>query len=207
MIRLQGLTEAELKAISRQITDAYFDYEYNPEDRGLFIFLTDREKMFTYMDGIVQAGYRSGILYATSENREGFLMYTGRKGPSVRFSEGIRMIFAMKKALGGWRNLIRFMKTFFCDGGTLETRMRKAKRDYLKIEMLVVRSEYQKKGHMRRMMNYVIEEAEKLGVPVILETDDRDKCARYVSCGMETDRVRKCGERLYIYDLIRPASR
>lgn len=61
MIRLQELTETELKEISRQITDAYFDYEYNPEDRGLLVFLTDREKMFTYMDGIVQAGYRSGL--------------------------------------------------------------------------------------------------------------------------------------------------
>ncbi len=34
-------------------------------------------------------------------------------------------------------------------------------------------------------------------------TDDKDKCERYVHLGMKLDRVRKCGDRFHMYDLIR----
>ena len=40
-------------------------------------------------------------------------------------------------------------------------------------------------------------------VPVILDTDDKDKAARYEHLGMKLDRVRSCGERFHMYDLIR----
>ena len=40
-------------------------------------------------------------------------------------------------------------------------------------------------------------------VPVILDTDDKDKAARYEHLGMKLDRVRSCGERVHMYDLIR----
>ena len=47
------------------------------------------------------------------------------------------------------------------------------------------------------------EKKEKKHVPVILDTDDKDKAARYEHLGMKLDRVRSCGERFHMYDLIR----
>lgn len=91
----------------------------------------------------------------------------------------------------------------FCDGGTIETRMRKEKRKFLRIEMLIVRKEYQGQGLMRQMMEYAYKTAESHRVPVILDTDDKDKAARYEHLGMKLDRVRNCGERFHMYDLIR----
>ena len=41
------------------------------------------------------------------------------------------------------------------------------------------------------------------GIPVILDTDDKDKAARYEHLGMKLDRVRNCGERFHMYDLIK----
>ena len=38
---------------------------------------------------------------------------------------------------------------------------------------------------------------------MILDTDDRDKAARYEHLGMKLDRVRSCGEHFHMYDLIR----
>ena len=38
-------------------------------------------------------------------------------------------------------------------------------------------------------------------IPVILDTDDRDKAARYEHLGMKLDRVHSCGERFHMYDL------
>ena len=204
MKKLQGLSAEQLREISRQIADAFYDYTYNEADIGLIKFISAREDMFTYIHGIVQAAYRSGVLYTTSDRQEGYLMLSGEgAGGAIGFSDGMRMIAAEKKALGGFRNMKRFIDACFSDGGTIETRMRKEKRKFLRIEMLVVRKEYQGQGYMRQMMEYVYALADERLIPVILDTDDRDKAARYEHLGMKLDRVRSCGEHFHMYDLIR----
>ena len=204
MIKLAGLTEKQITEISHQVADAFFDYEYNEEDVGLIKYISTRDDMFTYMDAIVRAAYKSGVLYTTSDRQEGYLMLSGEgAGGSIGFIDGMKMIAAEKKALGGFGNMKRFISACFCDGGTIETRMRKAKRKFLRIEMLVVRKEYQGQGFMRRMMEFTYRLAEKKHVPVILDTDDKDKAARYEHLGMKLDRLRTCGEGFHMYDLIR----
>ena len=59
---------------------------------------------------------------------------------------------------------------------------------------------------MREMMEYVYDIADEKKLPVILDTDDMNKCLRYQHLGMTLDRIRNCGERYYLYDLIREAS-
>ena len=204
MIKLSGLSDEQVSEISHRIADAFFDYEYNEEDVGLIKFISTREDMFTYMNAIVRAAYKSGVLYTTSERQEGYLMLSGEgAGGSVGFTCGMKMIMAEKKALGGFGNMKKFISACFCDGGTIETRMWKAKRKFLRIEMLVVRKEYQGQGFMRQMMKFSYHLADKKHVPVILDTDDKDKAARYEHLGMKLDRVRSCGDRFHMYDLIR----
>ncbi len=96
-----------------------------------------------------------------------------------------------------------FIGACFSDGNTIETRMSKAKRKFIRIEMLVVRQKFQGQRFMRKMLDEVYELADKAGVPVILDTDDKDKSARYEHLGMKLDRVRNCGEKFHMYDLIR----
>ena len=159
--------------------------------------------MFTYMNAIVRAAYKSGLLYTTSDRHEGFLVLSGEGTGSVGFVDGIRMILAEKQALGGFRKMKEFIGACFCDGGSIETRMRKAKRKFLRIEMLAVRPEYQRQGYMRKMLEYTYRLAESRGVPVILDTDDRDKASRYEHLGMKLDRIRTCDDKFHMYDLIR----
>ena len=68
---------------------------------------------------------------------------------------------------------------------------------------VIVLPEYQGQGYMRRMLEYAYSIARDHRVPVILDTDDKDKAARYEHLGMRLDRVRNCGERFHMYDLIR----
>ena len=130
-------------------------------------------------------------------------MLSGEGAGSVRFFDGIKMIMAEKKALGGFSNMKSFIKACFAEGNTIETRMNKAKRKYIRIEMLVVRPEFQGQGYMRKILEDVYRVADKRKVPVILDTDDKDKAMRYQHLGMKLDRVRNCGERFHMYDLIR----
>ena len=204
MIKLKGLTREQVREISRQVAEAFYDYGYSEADIGLIKYIPSREAMFIYIDAIVQAAYRGGVLYATSERREGVLMLSGEgAGGRIGFVDGMKMIAAEKKALGGFGNMKAFINACFSDGGTIETRMRREKRKFLRVEMLAVQKEYQGQGHMRRMMEYAYSIADDRGVPVILDTDDRDKAARYQHLGMKLDRVRDCGERFHMYDLIR----
>ena len=69
--------------------------------------------------------------------------------------------------------------------------------------MLAVRPEYQRQGYMRKMLEYTYRLAEGRGVPVILDTDDRDKASRYEHLGMKLDRIRTGGQKFHMYDLIR----
>lgn len=203
MKKLTGLNKEEVTAISRQIADAFYDYKYNDEDLGLVKYIKSREDMFVYMNAITQAAYNSGLLYTTSDKHEGYLMLSGEGAGSVRFFDGIKMIMAEKKALGGFSNMKSFIKACFAEGNTIETRMNKAKRKYIRIEMLVVRPEFQGQGYMRKILEDVYRVADKRKVLVILDTDDKDKAMRYQHLGMKLDRVRNCGERFHMYDLIR----
>lgn len=201
--KLEGLSKGQVTKIAHQVADAFYDYPYNEEDQGLIKYISDRESMFVYMNAIVQAAYKSGLLYATSDRQEGYLMMSGEGFGSVGFFDGLKMIAAEKKALGGFQNMKAFIKACFAEGSTIETRMRKAKRRFIRIEMLVVRPEFQKQGFMKKILDTVYEFADQKGVPVILDTDDKDKCLRYQHLGMQLDRIRNCGEKFHMYDLIR----
>ncbi len=203
MIKLKNLSEAQLDEISHQIADSFYEHSYNKNDKGLRMFIRTRENMFTYMNAIVRAAYKTGLLYTTSERHEGYVTLSGDGFPKIGLTDGLKMISAEKKALGGFICMIYFVKACFSDGGMIESRMKKDKRKYIRIEMFVVRREYQKQGYMKKMLDDVFRTARHRGVPVILETDDRDKCSRYVHLGMKLDRVRNCGNGLYMYDLIK----
>lgn len=203
MQKLKALSDAQLDEISHQIGDAFYDYRYSADERGLLKYITSREAMFIYIGAIVRAAYKTGVLYTTSEKHEGYLILSGEGLKRIGFPDGMKMISAEKKALGGFKNMKSFISACFSEGGTIETRMKKAKRRFIRIEMLVVRPEYQKQGFMRKMLDDVYRLADKKGVAVILDTDDKDKCARYEHLGMRLDRVRKCGAQMNMYDLIR----
>ena len=207
MYKLEGLNETDISDISKQIADAFFDYKYNKDDLGLIKYISSREAMFTYIEAIVRASYKSGLLYTTSEKKEGYLILAGEGMGEIGFIDGMRMIFAEKKALGGFGKMKEFISACFSDGSTIEMRMRKNKRKFVRIEVLVVRPEYQKQGFMREMMNYVYEIADKNNLPVILDTDDKDKSLRYEHLGMKLDRMRNCGDKFHMYDLIRESLR
>ena len=112
MKKLKGLTPKEVENISRQVADAFYDYKYNEADQGLIKYIKSREDMFTYMNAIVQAAYKSGMLYTTSDNQEGYLMLSGEGVGRVGFFDGMKMIMAEKKALGGFKNMKSFHSEF-----------------------------------------------------------------------------------------------
>ena len=56
---------------------------------------------------------------------------------------------------------------------------------------------------MRKVLNIAFAEGNRLGVPVILETDAKSKCDKYVHLGMELAETHDLGAYGKMYDLIK----
>ena len=57
--------------------------------------------------------------------------------------------------------------------------------------------------NMRKVLNIAFAEGNRLGVPVILETDAKSKCDKYVHLGMELAETHDLGAYGKMYDLIK----
>ena len=101
------------------------------------------------------------------------------------------------------KRLMRFAMAIKKGGKSLQERMDKEKKPYIFVGMVCVCEKYQGQGYMRKVMDIAFAEGDRLHVPVILETDARSKCDKYVHLGMELAGTRDLGEFGKLYDLIR----
>lgn len=56
---------------------------------------------------------------------------------------------------------------------------------------------------MRKVLEMAFSEGNCLGIPVILDTDARSKCEKYIHLGMQLAETRRFGNCGVLYDLIK----
>lgn len=78
-------------------------------------------------------------------------------------------------------------------GASLQDRMDKERKPYIFVGLVCVREKYQRQGYMRKVLDIAFAEGDRLGVSVILETDAKNKCDKYVHLGMELAGTRDLG--------------
>ncbi|MCD8398456.1 MAG: hypothetical protein LUD12_14985 [Lachnospiraceae bacterium] len=132
MIQLINLTDEELKTIGRRIGRAFYD-----EGEGLFTRL-DREDAITALEIMTECYYRLGVLYATSEQQEGYLAYW-RKGEAkewgvimVRVSFHMAWRFLREIPFGSLKKLLPLMNNPY-------EKIYQKEPDYVVISMVAVR--------------------------------------------------------------------
>ena len=202
-VQVKNLSTEQIDEIARAIGDSFYDHDYGEREKGIAKYLTDREMMTQYMKVFVVAGMKSGTLYATSERGEGYIMLMGSKWEKMKLGAAIGMLKDMIKALGGFKKSLDFLNTIKKGGVALDDKLKKEKKDYLQVVMLVVRKEYQGQGYMRQLMEFAYEKADTYGVPCILDTDAKNKLDKYCHLGMEHVATRKVAADCYLYDLMR----
>lgn len=202
-VKVKNLSEEQLDEIGRAIGDSFFEHDYGDRETGLVKYITDRETMFRYMRAIFVAGVKCGTVYTTSERGEGYIMLAGSKCEKMKLGPAIVMLRDMIKALGGFHNAVQFMKEIKVGGIPIDDKLKKEKKDFLKVEMLVVRKEYQGQGYMRKLLEIAYQKADAYGVPCVLDTDAKNKLDKYCHLGMKHVATRKLAEDCYLYDLMR----
>ncbi len=192
---------AELdESIIGEIGHAFAYYDYG-EEHGLIDAFPNREAVSAFICGYVRMALQCGMLYAAGENGEGYIAYK-LPGQKVR----LRAALPLAKGLFGsmkLKDILRFARIMSKGGPGLDKRLDKAKKPYIYVGLVCVREKYQGQGHMRRVMDMAFAEGNRLGVPVILDTDAKSKCDKYIHLGMELAGTRRFGEYGVLYDLIK----
>lgn len=184
----------------RDIGHAFGYYDYGTE-HGLIDAFPSRDAVASFICGYAKMALRSRMLYATSEAGEGFVAY---KLPGQKV--GLKAVLPLAKGFLGsmkLKEIIRFMRIMSKGGSGLGKQLNKAKKPYIYVGMVCVREPYQGQGYMRRVMDMAFAEGNRLSVPVILDTDARSKCDKYIHLGMKLAGTRRFGEHGVLYDLIK----
>lgn len=173
MIKCENLSNADLDRIGKYVAEAF------TAEKGVFesLSLSDAQKMFKV---IAETCYNAGHLYKTSENEEGFCVYwtkAQRPGAWVQLKMSIKMLFnvpmsAVKTMMNGQK-------------GWTPTEKRYAKADdFVEVFLIIVRPEYQGKGHFKAMLKEPFDLAEKRKTICVLDTDSEVKAQKYSHEGM-----------------------
>lgn len=189
----------------RDIGHAFGYYDYGGE-QGLASFFPSQEATSLYIQGYVRGMLRGVFLHSTGPRNEGFIAYK-LPGQKIGWRTVKPLAGGMLRSLGlsGVLRLARVMKR---GGPSLRDRFDKERKPYLFVGLVCVREEFQGQGYLRRVMDLAFTEGDRLGVPVILDTDAKSKCEKYQHLGMELAGTRPFGEDGLLYDLIRyPASK
>ena len=195
-VKVSNLQEKQIA----DIVHAFGYYDYGAE-HGLIDAFPSRDAVAAFICGYVRMAYRSGMLYTTSENGEGYIAY---KLPGQKIA--LRSMLPLAKAFFSamsLREIGYFLWVMAKGGAGLDKQLDKEKKPYVFVGLVCVREKYQGQGYMRKVMDMAYAQGDRLGVPVILETDAKSKCDKYVHLGMELAGTRSFGTHGVLYDLIR----
>lgn len=185
---------------AEDIGHAFGYYDYGQET-GMGVFYSSKEAVANYIAGYVRMAFEGQMLYATSERGEGYIAYT-LPGQKMNFKAGMAILKALFRNMS-LKEMIRMGKALSKGGRSLQDRMKKEKKKFIFVGMVCVREQYQGQGYMRKVLDMAFSEGNRLHVPVILETDAKSKCDKYMHLGMELECVRDMGAYGKMYDLIK----
>ena len=174
---------------AEDIGHAFGYYDYGQET-GMGVFYSSKEAVANYIAGYVRMAFEGQMLYATSERGEGYIAYT-LPGQKINLKAGMAILKALFHNMS-LKEMICMGKALSKGGKSLQDRMKKEKKDFIFVGMVCV-----------RVLDMAFSEGNRLHVPVILETDAKSKCDKYMHLGMELEGVRDMGAYGKMYDLIK----
>ena len=186
--------------VVNDIGHAFGYYDYGTE-RGLVSVCSSQEKTAAYIRGFVRAVFQSGLLYTTSERGEGYIAYK-LPDQKIRMSAILPLLKGVFEAMT-LKEMIHFARCMSRGGTSLRTRLDKEKKPYIYVGMVCVREKFQGQGYMRQVLDMAFKEGNRLGVPVVLDTDAKSKCDKYMHLGMQLDGTHDLGDLGTLYDLIK----
>lgn len=193
----------KVKSLSKkEIDDIVKTYiESNLNEEGTISLFKDENTFRKYLKVIIKASIKNNMLYSLSENKEGFVILNSTLNP-LRSSAKIYMFLNFIRIFG-LRGYFEFLESMKSDNSSLLDKLRMENKDFIKLEMFFIETEFQNKGYMHKIMNEIFKFADEYSLPVILSTDSELKKDKYVHIGMKYLYKRKLKGGIYLYELIK----
>ena len=202
MLKKVKLSEAEMK----EFAEVFAYYDYSDEEVGMVPYYPgypNRTSLVNYLVAMIKTANEYDGIYATSDKKEGIIILTDTTHPYPGMAM-FKMVWRMARALG-FINFGNIIKKFQAGGASLEKTYRDNKKNFVQIELLAVKKEYQGRGFMRPLVETAFEVARQGKLPVIVSTDAELKKDKYEHIGMKHVATRTLGEKSFMYDLVREA--
>ena len=148
----------------------YYDYG---EETGMPAAFSGKEATANYICAYVRGVLRGGFLHTTGERGEGYIAY---KLPKEKM--GLKTMWPIACGMlhnSTLKRLLQFGIAIKRGGVSLQDHMDKEKKPYIFVGLVCVREQHQGQGYMRKVLDLAFAEGDRLGVPVILETDAKNK--------------------------------
>lgn len=193
----------KVKSLSKkEIDDIVKTYiESNLNEEGTISLFKDENTFRKYLKVLIKTSIKNNMLYSLSENKEGFVILNSTLNP-LRLSAKIYMFLNFIRIFG-LRGYFEFLESMKSDKSSLLDKLRMGNKDFIKLEMFLIETEFQNKGYMHKIMNEIFKFADEYSLPVILSTDSELKKDKYVHIGMKYLYKRKLKGGIYLYELIK----
>ena len=189
-----------METACRKMAESYVDYEMTGRNLGMCEHL-DKEHFYRLTRGYFEAAVRNGSLYCAGDNREGYFIF---ETPETKRSLSDSLLQATWSLRAfGLKKGIRYVKEIMNSGTYLASEFGRQKKPFTKIEFIAVAKEHQGQGYMRQMMEYAFSGSDRLGLPLILTTDDPKKVEIYEHFGMKMVREHIVSDRAVYYEMLR----
>ena len=198
--KVSTMHSAKMETACRKMAESYVDYEMTGRNLGMCEHL-DKEHFYRLTRGYFEAAVRNGSLYCAGDNREGYFIF---ETPETKRSlSGSLLQATWSLRAFGLKKGIRYVKEIMNSGTYLASEFGRQKKPFTKIEFIAVAKEHQGQGYMRQMMEYAFSESDRLGLPLILTTDDTKKVEIYEHFGMKMVWEHIVSDRAVYYEMLR----
>ena len=198
--KVSTMHSAKMETACRKMAESYVDYEMTGRNLGMCEHL-DKEHFYRLTRGYFEAAVRNGSLYCAGDNREGYFIFETPETKRSLSSNLLQATWSLRAF--GLKKGIRYVKEIMNSGTYLASEFGRQKKPFTKIEFIAVAKEHQGQGYMRQMMEYVFSESDRLGLPLILTTDDPKKVEIYEHFGMKMVREHIVSDRAVYYEMLR----
>lgn len=186
------------------MAESYVDYEMTGRNLGMCEHL-DKEHFYRLTRGYFEAAVRNGSLYCAGDKQEGYFIFETPETKRTLYGSLLQAKWSLRAF--GLKKGIRYVKEIMNSGTYLASEFGKQKKPFTKIEFIAVAQEHQGHGYMRQMMEYAFSESDRLGLPLILTTDDPKKVEIYEHFGMKMVREHIVSDRAIYYEMLRESDK
>lgn len=192
MLQLKNITREHLHQIAVNFAESFLAM------KGSLSSCMGHDEAVIYFEEVLYEYQRIGALYALSENEEGYIVYHLKKN-GVRWYRDL-YLFLRYLAKMNPETLQRMI--LIRRGWTDYSIAHADTKNYVDVALVSVKKEYQGKGYLRKLMAEPFALAEKLKIPVILDTDSEYKAIRYEHIGMRVEKDALLESGLHFYTMI-----